>query len=671
MKRLIVALGGLCLLAASPAAFAIDAPDRKPQPTYKSSVLNRSDSERVFLGLQAARDGDWRSVRGYRQAVGNRVGQKLLLWREVTSSQSSSDFDTLDRALRELEGWPRLNGVRVQAEEAIGNSRLTPTSRIQWLERFGPISGEGKIALSEAYQTLGRREDAERLIRDAWHNHSFLVSRQREIARKHANILNEADHIRRADYLLWSSQRSAASAMKSYLPNSWDRLVDARIALASGSRGVDRLINAVPSSLADNAGLLYERSNWRRKRGRWADARPLLLQINPAGIPEVGLRKIWDEKNLHMRRAIREDEHSIAYQLAATHGMTSGVDFAEGEFNAGWVALRYLNRPQDALRHFQTLEAGVSSPVSKSRAQFWTGEALTRLNRTSEARQAYGRGARHLTTFYGQRSAERIGATQISLPPKKTPTQIDRDRFEQRELVQALRMLAEAGETFQFRRVAYFLDDTLQTDVEYELLFDLAESYNLTQVGVRGSKAGLFKGVVATGAAYPQFPFDLPGSARQAAEPALVIALSRQESELNAKAISSARAYGLMQMLNSTARMQARSEGVSYRRSWLLDDPIYNVTLGRAHLSDLIEQFDGSYILAIAAYNAGASRPRRWVQEYGDPRRGEIDPIDFIESIPFSETRNYVQRVLENTQVYRHVLARRPVSIELERDLKR
>ncbi len=662
----------LVFIVTSLPANAIDPPTRKPRPTYTSSVLNRSDAERVQIGLEAARDGDWNKVVSYRKALNDPAAKKLLLWRHASTGMNSEDFEFLDKTLTELAGWPGMSSVRENAEEKIVNTRMNASQRAAWLEKSGPISGEGKINLAEAYLQLGRKDDAHRLIRDAWLNHVFQTSRQSQIANEYRNVLTREDHEKRADLLLWLRQRTAAKAMKPYLSSDYDKLVDARIALAVGARGVDSTINAVPARLQSDPGLLFERAYWRRKRGMWDGARPLLLEINPAGVPEAGLARIWDEKNLHIRTAIKQDEHLIAYRLAASHGLTSGVDFASGEFIAGWMALRYLNRPSDALKHFRTLEAGVGSPISKSRGFYWTGEAYKALGQQAEALAAYQQAAAFNTTFYGQRAAEKLGTAAImSLPAPIVPTTEQRTAFRQREKVKALIMLVEAGEDYQFRRLAFDLDDELTSTLDYALLFDLTKSYNMTQVGVRGAKAGMAKDLVETGAAYPLFPFTLPIDRASSAEPAMVIALSRQESELNPKAVSHAAAYGLMQMLNGTARLQARREGVSYKRSWLLDDPEYNVKLGRAHLSDLIERFDGSYILAIAAYNAGASRPTQWVKDYGDPRRGEIDPIDFIESIPFSETRNYVQRVLENTQVYRHRLSGQPEQIRLEADLSR
>ncbi|MAP93394.1 MAG: transglycosylase, partial [Ponticaulis sp.] len=476
MKRLSCLLSGLIFFVFCQTAFAIEAPSKKPPNPFRSSVLNRSDAERLYLGLQAARDSDWNAVRSYRDGISDPTARKLLFWRMASSSLSDADFQTLDRALSDLEGWPGTRELRIRAEEEISASTLPPSEQVNWLEASGPISGEGKLALGKAYMALGRTSDAEEMIKSAWHGHAFLISRQSEIARTYAEILDPEDHVKRTDYLLWTSQRSAAQAMKSYLSPGWDRLVDARIGLAVRAGNVDGLINAVPSELQMNPGLLYERSYWRRRKDRWEDAREPLLQINPDGLPTVALGKIWDEKNLHLRRAIRDDEWQDAYMLSSTHGLTECVDFANGEFYAGWVALRFLDRPQDALRHFQTLENGVGSAISLSRAQFWVGEAYSALGQRAEAEAAWRRAAEHITYFYAQRAAERLGQTTITLPAVVIPTEDERARFENLELVRVLRMLAEAGEDYQFRRISYELDDQLTTIAEYELLFELAES---------------------------------------------------------------------------------------------------------------------------------------------------------------------------------------------------
>ena len=315
------------------------------------------------------------------------------------------------------------------------------------------------------------------------------------------------------------------------------------------------------------------------------------------------------------------------------------------------------------------LENGVSTPISLARAAYWKGRTLDVLDKREEALAAYEDAAKHKFTYYGQLASERLNDRGLNLGAEMEPSEAERANFEANRLVKALRLLGETGNTRLFRKFAYHLDDQLASPAEYTMLAELAEEYQITDIGVRGAKAGLAKGIISPQAAYPIV--DYPLSRQPRVERPLMLALSRQESEMNPRAISGAGARGLMQFMPATARHEARLRGLPYRKSWLTDDPGYNMTLGGAHLDNLLDQFNGSYIMTAAAYNAGGRRPKAWVQDYGDPRRGEIDPVDWVEFIPFSETRNYVQRVLENIQVYRYRVTGQETDIRLKEDLDR
>jgi len=349
--------------------------------------------------------------------------------------------------------------------------------------------------------------------------------------------------------------------------------------------------------------------------------------------------------------------------------MSQGADFADAEWTAGWIALQHLNDAERAAQHFQRLREGVSTPISLSRANYWFGRALDKMGDQELAQEAYKAAAVHNYAYYGQLASERINQKQLVLTQTPEPTEAERVAFRERSIIKTLRLLGEAGEKGLFRSFAYHIDDQLQTASEQILFSEIGAEYQYPDVGVRGGKAGLGRGIIAPEVAYPVVSFPLQREVQ--VENALVLALSRQESELNPRAISHANARGLMQMLPSTAREQARREGLPYRKSWLTDDPGYNMTLGAAHLDDLLGTFNGSYIMTAAAYNAGASRPQKWVVDYGDPRKDEIDPVDWVEFIPFSETRNYVQRVLENVQVYRHRISGQATEIRISDDLAR
>lgn len=645
-------------------------PSRKPPASYASNVVSPTDAALIQAGIREAKAYNWRATERIWRQIDDPVGKDLILWFLATSQSDSISFEILDTAVQRLKAWPDYDRrIRRAAEEAIYESALSDRERIDWLTRDGlPQYGIGKLALAEAYLSTGSAGRGEVLIIDVWENHVLPRQVAQNVMRRHRSILNRDHHWARANLMMWIGQRTAARDLRNQLSSGQRALIDARYALAARQRGVDGRINAVPGSLQSEAGLLFERARWRR-RARTGTATELLVQINGFDVPEEARDILWRERHLALRVALKERRYETAYRLAAPHGMNRGTAFAEAEWIAGWIALRFLDRPAEALEHFESLEAGVSTPISLARAQYWKGRALEDLGRAADADAAYLAASAHIQTYYGQLAAERIGQTEIAFSAIGVPTPTQREAFESRPLVQAIRLLAEAGEARRARRFSYHLDNSLASPVDAVLLLELGQSLHMPDLGVRGGKEGLAYGVFAPEAAYPVISYPLVTQPR--VETAYVLALSRQETELNPRAVSGANARGLMQLLPSTARTQARREGLPYRASWLTDDPAYNMSLGAAHLDDLLDRFNGSYIMAAAAYNAGAGRPARWIREYGDPRTGAIDPVDWVELIPFSETRNYVQRILENTQVYRHRLANAPHPVQLTQDLYR
>lgn len=647
-----------------------EAPSLKPELIAASNVLSTTDAALIRDAINAVEDDRWSTVRTFEAQARDQTARQLILWYRGRGDIDMS-FDELSYLLRSQGDWPQMTSVQVRAEESVSLSALTAEQRIAWFDEIGgPISGNGRLALAEAYRQTNQDAKALETIKDAWHSNTLDQDATNQILSRYGDGLTREDHEQRADFLMWTAQHTAASRLSPYLGSDWQRLIDARTRLQARSRGVDAAVDAVPASLQNHPGLLYDRAKWRRRAGQDESAYvPLLAQINGADVPPAGRDNLWGERSLAMREALKQGQYQTAYQLAAPHGMSSGTDFAEAEWVAGWIALRHIDQPARALGHFQALAKGVSTPISLSRAYYWEGRAHEALGDQAAANIAYEEAAKFPFVYYGQLAAEKIGKTQLYLQAQAEITDAEREAFNSRPLIRALKLLAENGESGEFRQFAYHLDDMLESEADYLLLSNLASDYLYADIGVRGAKAGLAKGIVATEAAFPLPDYDLirePGVER-----AMMYALSRQESEMNPSAVSHANARGLMQFIPRTAQAEARSLGLPYRTSWLTDDPGYNMTLGGAHLDTLLNQFNGSYIMTAAAYNAGASRPRRWIKEYGDPRTGAVDPVDWVELIPFSETRNYVQRVLENTQVYRQRLAQAPVEIQLSSDLHR
>ena len=660
--------GTAALLAVPAVAGTPSAPSLKPPLTYAGTVVEAADAEILREALRAADSADWSTVRRLQYRADDPAVQDIILWRRATGDAAMS-FQELDEALTRLSAWPLQRTMRINAESRIALSSRSAEDKIDWLEASGPISGEGKVALADAYRAKGDAGKANSYAVDAWRNNSLDRPVEQDVLRRYGNLFSQDDHRARSDLLLWVNKRSEASRVRSKLNGGYRELLDARIALMARRRGVNSKIAAVPKALHEHPGLLFERARWRRKAGQTGTIAPLLVQIDGNDVPSAGRSKLWKERHLAARKALQEGEFQTAYALTAPHGLTSGADFAEAEWLAGWIALRHTNAPARALEHFETLGNNVSTPISLARAYYWKGRALSELADIEAAEEAYSYAAKYSFTYYGQLAAEQIGGADIAFNDAPEPTPEEREAFHARREIRALKLLGEIGEEGLFRRLSYYLDDRFETAAEVILLSEIAQDLQFPDVGVRGAKAGLANGIVAPDAAYPLV--DYPLRREPDVERSYMLALSRQESEMNPRAISHANARGLMQFLPATARLEARRIGVPYRSSWLTDDPGYNMTLGGAHLDHLLDRFNGSYIMTAAAYNAGASRPSRWVTEYGDPRAGEIDAVDWVEFIPFSETRNYVQRVLENVQVYRHRLSGEPARVMTDRDIRR
>ncbi len=669
MARIAGALAAL-ICVAWPAG-ATPEPRLKPSPPpHFSQLLSQNDFARLREGLAAADSRRWSRVVTLESQITDVTARRILTWRRATSDPTIS-YGELQRARQDFLGWPDYAQILGVAEERLADARLRSDDVIAWFGDNEPVSGAGRIALAEAHLSAGRTEEGTAMLREAWRNYRFDTDLQDRIVASHGQRLTREDHEARVDYLLWVGHRSAARRLFPHISSGHRALADARIRLATRSRGVDGAIDRVPASLQEHPGLLFERAVWRRRARMTENAEPLIRQI-PADVgSEAAARAIWRERNIHLRRAMDRGEYSAAYAMAAANGMERGVEFADAEFLAGWIALRNLNNPANALTHFERLERGVTTPISSARALYWQGRALEAMNQPAEALARYAAAAEHSTVYYGQLAAAELDGEHrnVTLPAIVEPTPEERAAFDARGPVRALRMLAELDELRLFRQFAYAYDDALVAPADFVMLSEIARDYGQDGVGVRAAKAALRQGVVVTDALYP-VP-SLPSLPSGAPEAAFVLALMRQESEFYPRAISGAGARGLMQLMPATARRTARSIGETYRRSWLTDDPDYNMRLGTAHLAELMREFQGSYILIACAYNAGPGRARQWIAEHGDPRRPGVDAVDWVEQIPFSETRDYVQRVLENTQVYRGRLNGGSTRIALDTDLRR
>ncbi len=629
---------------------------------------------RLRDGFAASDAGDWTALAMLRDSASDPLVRRILQWRYATQSDAPLDFTAIASALDQLQDWPGRATMKSRAEQAIFDSALSPADRITFFQRVGaPSTGDGKIALAIALKRAGRASEGVDLARQAWRTDTLTTRAQDEALAAFGGDFSQDDHATRVDALLWRQERGEAQRLIPRLSPGDQALARARIVLQTRPRrGVQAAVESVPASLSDDPGLLYERARYVRRAGRPEDAMPIAARITPEAAPELARGLIYKERRLYVARALRSGQTSLAYQLVTRHGLTSGESFADAEWMSGWLSLRFRHDPNDALAHFAHLSENVSAPVSRSRAFYWRAEAESALGRADDARAHLTEAARYNYTYYGLIAASKIGAGPLSFENNPAISDSVRGRFENLELVRALRLIAQAGDRADFESIAFYLDDHLDDPQEIEALAQMAREQGYYRTAVRSAKAGLFRGIMAANAAYPVIALPEGATMPGRAEPAFVHAIIRQESEFDMSAVSSARARGLMQLMPTTARLQARREGMSYSGPTVLtSDPDYNITLGAAHLGDLVDEFGGSYVLATVAYNAGSHRAREWITDWGDPRSPNVDVIDWIELIPFDETRNYVQRVMENLQVYRCRLTGQPTPITIMQDLRR
>jgi soluble lytic murein transglycosylase len=630
-----------------------------------------AERERLRAGLAAADAGDWANLASLRDGASDPIVRKILEWKWASSSDAPAYFDDIRAALNDLQGWPGRTAMRTRAEQAIFDSRLSAGEREAFLRQDnGPLTGDGKIALALALRDEGQTQPATELAREAWRG--AALSDAADAAARENFSFSSQDYADRVDMLLWRGARSEAERLAGHLAPADRALMNGRIALQTRvRRHLQRILDAVPASRSDDPGYIYDRAQYHRRGGSPEDAMALIARVSPMDAPAFARDAICRERRLYVARALRNGDARLALRLVSDTGLSSGESFADSEFVAGWLDLRFLHQPDDAAAHFARMSDNVSAPVSRARALYWGAQAQRALGHADQADAMLTQAAAYPFTYYGQLAATYGGrAATMSLPDTTVPGDAARAHFESRELVRALHLIAQVGAQHDFEAIAYYMDDTLDDPMEIELLSQMAREQSYARTALRSAKAGLFRNVVAVNAAYPLM--QLPPSVQQSGrpEPALVLSIIRQESEFDPDASSGAHAHGLMQLLPSTARATARQVGMSYDRS-SLTDPSYNTTLGSAYLANLIDEFGGSYVLGIASYNAGDFNARDWIADWGDPRTPSVDVVDWIELIPFSETRNYVQRVLENLQVYRYRLAGAPTSITIQDDLRR
>ena len=626
------------------------APSQAPAPPAQAaaaSPLNAAEIAAFTAALKAIDDSRWADARAAVANFRNTLLDRYVAWSILRAApRTEASFAATWRFLREQPDWPEPEVLRRQAEDRIGPE--TPaTEVVRYFTAFPPLTSTGHMRRLEAAGTAAPK-DVARFARDTWQNATLRNADENDFLNRYAQFLTGPDQVARFDRILREGRPLVARDLVPKLPPDYLPVANARLAMAARAADAATLLRALPPARLNEPTLRFERMQWIRRTGTLDEAKAALA----GPIPNQN-DAWWNERNLVVRALLDADRPSDAYAVAIGHGLTKGVAFAEAEFLAGWIALRQLKKPAVALKHFSTLYDGVSTDISKSRGAYWLARTYEAAKQTKDANDWYGQAARFGQTFYGQLAARKLPGVAPKFPIDPVPTAAEKQALAGRELATMARYLGQVEAYDRARPFLLRLARSITSPGEVALLAQLSLELKRPDVGLTVARRGAENGVVLFDAAFPIVDLGAAGSI----ERALALALAKQESSFNAGAVSTSNALGLMQLLPTTARDVAGRLKVPFIESKLTRDPAYNVQLGSQYLAEMLQRFGGSYELALAAYNAGPNRVARWIEAGGDPRTAKIDMVDWIEMMPFRETRNYVQRIMESVTVYRSRLA--------------
>jgi soluble lytic murein transglycosylase len=634
--------------------------------------LTFSDHDFLSRAIDAAQRGDWTAARGFTPQITDPVARKLIDWAYLSTKRSGASFADIAQFLRDYPDWPGRTTLYARAEEAM-SPLMEPHAVITWFADRDPQTGIGKVRLGEALIATGSPTRGRDLIRRAWIENSFEPDQEYYVVAQHSDALTPEAERERLERLFAHNDLAAARREIARVDSEQQRLANTKLTLRiDPARGTRELEN-LPSTLRDDPGLLFDQAHLLRQRNDLASIPDLLIRSPTQELAKIVPDRWWAELGYDARTAMQQGSYRNAYTLAANTGLPhDSNEYSEAEFLAGWIALRQLHDPQTALTHFRNLIAVVTHPVSRARAHYWAGRANEANGNVSAALLEYRTAAEDAATFYGQLALAKLSSTAaLHLPVTLADPEVWRTGYEREDLTRAIRILAEFGYESLLREFA-ISDVRSHPDAPHiKLLAEDLARMGYRDVAVRAAKEASYNGVRFYEYSHPVISvprYEGPGTAP---EEALVLAIIRQETEFDPGSISHAGARGLMQVMPSSASHLAALSGVEYNLSGLTRDPIYNMELGMAELSHDLTEWGGSYILAAAAYNAGPGNVRKWIATYGDPRDARVDPVDWIEQIPFQETRNYVQRVLENVEVYRNRLSGRDEPLQILSDIYR
>ncbi|MDB4217687.1 lytic transglycosylase domain-containing protein [Candidatus Pelagibacter sp.] len=630
-----------------------------------SKYYSKKDFNVAKKAISEMQKSKWSSSLKIAKKAKDKSIYNFIQWRHLLTAGNQASFYDYKIFIDSNSQYPRIERLRFLAEHKLSTSKISPKKIIDWFGQTEPLSGYGKMILGESYALTGDKTKGTKLIKEGWVTAKLSKNELKFFRKKFKKFLDAEDYIKRADYLAWNAKYWDLKRITRYLPKDYELLYTARQILMSKGYGVDQAIKNVPEKFKNDAGLNYDRLKWRRKKGRVDSSAEILLKIKNDRDYLVMPDKWWKEREIISRALIYKKKYEIAYKISSNHGMTEGSDFAAAEWMSGWISLSFLNDPLTAKDHFQNFYNNVNYPISTSRGAYWLARSYEKLGDRDQSNKWYQEASKYLTTYYGQLAFLKLNPN-VKFELKKDLEVDNKYRyiFFNKELVKIVYLLDELKKDkytkFILRHLA---NDNINKGSEI-LAAEIATSIERYDFAIQISKIASYQKRFHNKFNYPLISTPKTINGRKIPESALILSIIRQESEFDLKANSHAGAKGLMQLMPYTAKLVSKQAKLPYSKSRLTTDPEYNINLGSHYIAGLILQYDGAYPFAVAAYNAGPNRVKYWKKINKDPQKKQIDYVDWVELIKFRETRNYVQRVLENYNVYRYILEKQPIPMK-------
>ena len=630
-----------------------------------SKYYSQKDYDIAKKSIQAMEKSQWTTALKNSKKAKDKSIYNFIQWRHLLTTGNQATFYDYMTFIQNNKDYPRISRIKYLAEQKLSTDKISPKKIINWFGVDEPLSGYGMLVLGESFIQTGDSEKGIALIKRGWITAELSRASMKSLSKKYRKYLNSKDYVNRADYLAWENKYWDLKRMLPYLPKDYQLLYTARQILMSKSYGVDQAIKNVPQKFKNDAGLNHDRLKWRRKRGRIDSSLEILFSIKNNKDYLVRPDKWWVERAIMTRALIYKNKYETAYKVASQHSLDKGSEFAEAEWLSGWIALSFLNDPILAVDHFNNFYQNVSYPISLARGAYWLGRSYEKIGDKRQSEDWYREATKYLTTYYGQLAFLKINPSQNFELEEQADVKDDyRKYFYNKELVKITHLLNELNKDKYTKNILRHLaNDNIASGSEI-LAAELATNISRYDFAIQVSKLASYEKRFHNTFNYPIISVPQYVNGRKIPETAFILSLIRQESEFDMRANSHVGAQGLMQIMPYTAKLVAKQAKLPYSKSRLTSDPEYNINLGSHYIAGLILQYDGAYPFATAAYNAGPKRVKHWKKINKDPQKKQIDFVDWVELIPFKETRNYVQRVMENYNVYRYILEKKPIKMK-------